>query len=112
MHRAITALVTLLVLSSTPKIALAALIVTTPGDDSVLEAILGFENFDVPKVIQKIKPDVIAVGFDQSNLENILVTYVKEKNLNVKIVKIGKFKEDELDSSSKIKQKIIKDFKR
>ena len=75
-------------------------------------AILGFENFNIPQVIQKIKPDVIAVGFDQSNLENILVTYVKEKNLNVKIVKIGKFKEDELDSSSKIKQKIIKDFKR
>jgi FAD synthetase len=76
------------------------------------EAILGFEEFDIPKVIQKIQPDVIAVGFDQSNMENILLNYVKEKKLKIKIIRIGKFKEDELDSSSKIKQKIIKDFKR
>ena len=76
------------------------------------EAILGFEEFDIPKVIQKIRPDVIAVGFDQSNMENILLNYVKEKKLKIKIIRIGKFKEDELDSSSKIKQKIIKDFKR
>jgi len=30
----------------------------------------------------------------------------------VKIVKIGRFEEDELDSSSKIKQKIIEHFER
>jgi hypothetical protein len=38
--------------------------------------------------------------------------YVKRKGLNIKIVKIGHFGEDELDSSSKIKQKIIEDFRR
>ena len=76
------------------------------------EAILGFEEFDIPKVIHKIQPNVIAVGFDQSSMGNILLNYIKEKKLKIKIIKIDKFKEDELDSSSKIKQKIIKDFKR
>jgi len=45
-------------------------------------------------------------------MEQAVKNYVKAKGLRIKIVKIGKFGEDELDSSSKIKQKIIEDFKR
>jgi FAD synthetase len=75
-------------------------------------AILGFEDFNMGKVIEKIKPDVIAVGYDQEAVEKTLREYVKETGSKIKIVKIGKFEEDELDSSSKIKQKIIEDFKR
>jgi FAD synthetase len=78
------------------------------------EAILGYENFDMGKVIQKIRPDIIAVGHDShtSGLEQAVKNSVTEKGLKIKIVKIGKFSEDELDSSSKIKQKIIEQFKR
>jgi len=76
------------------------------------EAILGYEEFDIGKVIEKIKPDVIVVGYDQGGMEKTVKDYVKEKGLKVKIVKIGKFEEDELDSSSKIKQKIIEHYKR
>ncbi|MEM3626654.1 MAG: adenylyltransferase/cytidyltransferase family protein [Candidatus Bathyarchaeia archaeon] len=76
------------------------------------EAILGYEEFDIGKVIEKIKPDVIAVGYDQDGVEQTVKNYIKERGLRVKVVKIGKFGEDELDSSSKIKQKIIEDFKR
>jgi FAD synthetase len=76
------------------------------------EAILGYEEFDVGKVIEKIKPDVIAVGHDQDGMERAVKNYVKEKGLKIKVVKIGKFGEDKLDSSSKIKQKIIEHFRR
>jgi len=76
------------------------------------EAILGYEKFDIGKVIEKIKPDVIAVGHDQNSMEKTVKNYVKERELKIRIVKIGKFGEDELDSSSKIKQKIIEHFKR
>jgi len=76
------------------------------------EAILGYEDFDIGKVIEKIKPDVIAIGHDQDGMERAVRKYVKEKGLAVKVVKIGKFGEDELDSSSKIKQKIIEHYKR
>jgi len=76
------------------------------------EAILGYEEFDLGKVIEKVKPDVIAVGHDQDGMERAVKDYVKEKGLKIKVVKIGKFGEDELDSSSKIKQKIIEHFRR
>jgi len=76
------------------------------------EAILGFEGFDMGKVIEKIKPDVIAFGYDQDALAKNVKKYVEAYGLNVRVVIIGKFEEDEFDSSSKIKQKIVEDFKR
>jgi FAD synthetase len=76
------------------------------------EAILGYEDFNIGKVIEKIRPDVIAVGHDQNGMEQAVRNYAKEKGFKVKVVKIGKFGIDELDSSSKIKQKIIEHFKR
>ncbi|MEM3731819.1 MAG: adenylyltransferase/cytidyltransferase family protein [Candidatus Bathyarchaeia archaeon] len=78
------------------------------------EAILGYEEFDMGRVIEKIRPDVIALGHDShlTGLEQAVKKYVAEKGLNIKIVKIGKFGEDKLDSSSKIKQKIIEHYKR
>jgi FAD synthetase len=76
------------------------------------EAILGYEEFDIGKVIEKIKPDIIAVGHDQDGMEKAVKNYIREKGLNIKVVRIGKFSEDELDSSSKIKQKIIEHYKR
>jgi len=76
------------------------------------EAILGYEDFDIEKVIEKIRPDVIALGYDRGDIEQTVRNYVKEKGLKIKIVKIGKFGEDALDSSSKIKQIIIEHFKR
>lgn len=75
------------------------------------EAILGYEDFNIDKVIDKIKPDVIALGYDQDGMEKAVRRYVSEKGLDISIVRIGKFGEDELDSSSKIKQKIVEDFK-
>lgn len=75
-------------------------------------AILGFEGFNLERVIEKIKPDVIAVGYDQEGMERTVRDYAEKKGLRTRIMRIGKFEEDELDSSSKIKQKIIEDFKR
>lgn len=76
------------------------------------EAILGFEDFNMGKVIEKLKPDVIAVGHDQEGIEKAVKKYVEAKGLKIKVVKIGKFGEDELASSSKIKQKIIEHYRR
>jgi FAD synthetase len=76
------------------------------------EAILGYEKFDIAKAIEKIKPDIIVVGYDQRSMEQAVKEYIREKGLKIEIVRIGKFKEDDLDSSLKIKQKIIEHFKR
>jgi FAD synthetase len=76
------------------------------------EAILGYEQFDIGKVVEKLRPDVVAFGYDQEGMEKNVKAYLKQHGLAVKVVRIGKFESDVLDSSLKIKQKIVEDFKR
>jgi FAD synthetase len=76
------------------------------------EAILGYEKFDIAKVVEKISPDIVAFGYDQEGMEKTVRDYVKQQGLKIKVVRIGKFSSDELDSSSKIKQRIIEDYGR
>jgi len=74
-------------------------------------AILGFETLDINQVVAKIQPNIIALGYDQKQMLHDVEAYLKTPdNLPVKIVKIGKIEADTLDSSSKIKQKIIEKF--
>jgi FAD synthetase len=76
------------------------------------EAVLGFEKFDLGDVVERIKPDVVALGYDQTEVEKATKQYVNSHKLNIRVVRIGKFEEDELDSSSKIRQKIVAKFLR
>ena len=71
------------------------------------EAILGWENFSIDKVIEKIKPNVIAVGHDQDGVETELRKVIEEKKAKIEVAKIGRFGKRDLDSSSKIVKKII-----
>jgi len=76
------------------------------------EAVLGFEDFDIGEVVERIKPDVIALGYDQTSMEQQVREYVNKHNLDIRVFSIGKFEEDALHSSSKIRQKIVADFER
>jgi FAD synthetase len=73
----------------------------------VNEAILGSEDFSIDKVIDKLKPDVIAVGHDQDGIEKEVLRAIEKTNHAIEVVKIGRFGKRELDSSSKIVRKII-----
>lgn len=70
------------------------------------QAILGYEKFDIGTVIEELRPDIIAVGYDQTGIEEQVRKAIKQKNLPVQVVRVGKFEKDELDSSFKIKRKI------
>ena len=76
------------------------------------EAILGFEDFSIDKVIEKLRPDVIAVGHDQEGIEREVRKAIAEKRINIQVVKIGRFGKKELNSSSKIVRKIVESFRR
>ena len=71
------------------------------------KAVLGYEKFDIAEIIGDINPDVIALGYDQQDMIKQVQDYIKKHNSKVKVVRIGKFGENTLDSSSKIKQEII-----
>ena len=75
-------------------------------------AVLGLEDFDVGDVIERVKPDVIALGYDQVDMERRVREYVNKYGLNVEVVRLGKFENDELSSSSKIREKIVEKFAR
>jgi len=71
------------------------------------EAILGWEDVSIEKAIEKIKPDIIAVGHDQYGTEKEVLKAITEKGVIIDVTKIGRFGKRELDSSSKIVKKII-----
>ena len=75
------------------------------------EALLGYEDFNIERTIEKIKPDIIAVGHDQSGIEREVRRFIEEKGLKIEVVKIRKFGREELNSSSKIMRKIIESYK-
>jgi FAD synthetase len=71
------------------------------------EAVVGFEGLEIGEVIGKINPDIIALGYDQAQMESEVKDYLAKHKLPISVVRIGKFGENTLDSSTKIKQKII-----
>lgn len=75
------------------------------------EAVLGYPEPDIGRVIEKIKPDVIALGYDETDIEKDVRRAVGNRGFSIQIVKIGKFGKDELSSSSKIKRKIIETWR-
>ena len=74
-----------------------------PVDD----VILGFEDMNYEAVIEKLKPDVIAVGYDQLDIKRSVEKIIKKKGLRIKVFEARKFSEDDIDSSSKIKRRVI-----
>jgi FAD synthetase len=75
-------------------------------------ALLGYETLDIDEIINKTKPEVIVLGYDQEAMEKTVLEYINRKNSKIRIVKIEKFGKNALDSSSKILRKIIEKFSR
>ena len=69
----------------------------------VNEAIFGNEGNDKLKIIEKIKPDIIALGYDQKWNEKELGQELLKRGLKVDIIRLKKYSET---NSSTIKSKI------
>jgi FAD synthetase len=69
-------------------------------------AILGKED-DFLKVVEEIKPDVIALGPDQHHDAGYIQTELRKRGLGVEVVRIKEYKECALHSTRSILQKII-----
>lgn len=73
------------------------------------EAILGDEE-DIFKPIEKIKPDVIILGKNQDVGEKMIMEGLKNRNLNTKVIRIENFYNTNLNSTTRIKEKIFKSY--
>ena len=71
------------------------------------EALLGFEDLDLDRVLQQVEPDIVVVGHDQVAIKNQVEKINKAREMQIRIIQISQFGEDALNSSSKIKSRIV-----
>jgi len=69
------------------------------------KALLGREG-DMFDIVLQVKPDIIALGFDQQFDEKDLEKRLAERGLKVRVLRLHKF-EDDLNGTRKIIQKIM-----
>lgn len=71
------------------------------------EAVLGHED-DIYAVLKEIKPDIIALGYDQIHDEGKIKKELKKRGLDAKIVRLPRYSGmEDLDGTRRIIRKII-----
>jgi len=71
------------------------------------EAYLGHED-DMYEIVKEIKPDIIALGFDQIHDEKKITDELKKRNLSAKVVRLPEFKGgSDIEGTRRIIGKII-----
>lgn len=71
------------------------------------EAYLGHED-DIYEIVDEIKPDIIALGFDQLHDEKNIKSELKKRNINAKVIRLSEFKGgSDLEGTRRIINKII-----
>ncbi len=69
-------------------------------------AILGHED-DMYKTVEEIKPDIIVLGYDQRFDEREIEEECRKRGLEVKVVRLEKYGESDLNGTRKIISKIV-----
>jgi FAD synthetase len=71
------------------------------------EAYLGHED-DMYTIVEEIKPDIIALGFDQVHDETTIKNELKKRNLHTKVIRLPKYEGgSDLEGTRRIIQKVI-----
>ena len=73
--------------------------------------LIGHDTDDHTLIVEQIKPDIIALGYDQYTDVSALEKYFEEKGLSTKIVRLEKRKADGLCSSTEIRKRIINHYR-
>ncbi|UCG69278.1 MAG: FAD synthase [Thermoplasmata archaeon] len=68
-------------------------------------AVLGYED-DRYQIVRELKPDIIALGFDQKHDEEQIKSDLKKMGMEVKVVRLEPFEHD-LDGTRKVIRKVI-----
>jgi cytidyltransferase-like protein len=74
-------------------------------------AILGYEDVGMgyEQVIAEVKPDIIALGYDQDSVARTVTELVEKRRLKVKIIRLTKFDREKYLSSSAIRQTFFRE---
>ena len=70
-------------------------------------AVVGYKD-DMYKIVEEIKPDIIALGYDQIHDEKKIKEELKKRGIKAEIVRLPKYKDmDDLDGTRRIIGKIL-----
>ena len=69
-------------------------------------AVLGHEE-DIYRTVEEIKPDIIVLGYDQSFDEREIEEQCRARGVDVKVVRLEKYGESDLNGTRKIISKIV-----
>jgi len=74
-------------------------------------AIFGYEDVGMgfEQVIDDVKPNVIALGYDQDSVARVAAQLVERKKLDVDVVRLSKFDKEKYLSSSAIRQRFFRE---
>jgi FAD synthetase len=70
------------------------------------QAVIGSDGEDPYVTVQRLKPDIIALGHDQEHSERIINAELQKRGLSTKVVRLDYYYHD-LDGTRKIIQKIV-----
>ncbi len=75
-------------------------------------AILGYEDvgFGFEQVLDEVKPDIVAFGYDQEHLEKTVVEIIQRHRLWIRVVRLSRFDHEKYASSSLLKQKLSEEL--
>ncbi len=70
-------------------------------------AVIGLDTDDHTLIVSEIKPDIIALGYDQYTNLSVLENHFTSKGMKTKVVRLEKREADGLCSSTLIRERII-----
>ncbi len=70
------------------------------------KAVLGYEGEDIFKIVEEVKPDIIALGYDQNYDPEKIKEELKRRGINVEVVRIEKY-DDDIAATSKIISRVL-----
>ena len=82
-----------------PTIPLPNRIMNIKSENLADKVVPGDEKLGVWKILKKEKPDIICIGYDQTNLKKALEKEIKNLDWPIKIEIIGDYKGSQLHSS-------------
>jgi FAD synthetase len=74
-------------------------------------AILGFEELNIDAVIRRLRPDVIAIGYDQNDILEAVQVALRGCPKKIQIIRTKRYGPEDFNSSSKIKKKIVEELR-
>jgi FAD synthetase len=63
------------------------------------EVLLGDEKLSTYEILERIKPSVIALGYDQSELKSDIEQFLQKTNQDIQIVVLDRYRDNERKSS-------------